>query len=190
MAKYLAGSVSQSKGRYREQNDEYLRSVARRITRIPKEILEAAMKEALVTAVEETFQDSGNAAWHWSVGTLVSPGTAPRTEAKIRYGQDPIGHRGDEGMNEEWVIEDVLNAGFERIEQLVHQERHVALTLYNPIDPHGNYGLNAELNKITPEELSHAALEKARVASSKAMDSAQTFDYGSGAKTYRSGKEV
>ena len=187
----LSSTVARSKSRYKDKNDEYLRSVARRITRIPKEILEAALKEALGTAVEGTYQDSGNAAWHWSVGTLASPGEAPRTEAKIRYGWDPVGFRGDEGANEEWVINDVLDAGFNRIEHLVYTERHVALTLYNPIDPEGGYGHNAELHKLKPEELARAALEKARIAASKAEDKARTFDKGGANETtYRAGKRI
>lgn len=190
-SRHLSNGVSRSKSRYREENDEYIRSVARRITRIPKEILAAAMKEALLTAAESTHQDSGNAAWHWSVGTLASPGQAPRTEGRVRYGQTPIGHRGDEGINADMVIDDVLNDGFERIDQMVFVERHVTLTLYNPIDPDGMYGMSAGLQDIRPEELSRNALEKARVAASKAMDEARTFNKGTYAEaTYQSGKRI
>lgn len=88
------------------------------------------------------------------------------------------------------VTSDTLRYGFVFIDHHVYKLRHVALTLFNPIDPDKVYGERAFQNGITPETLSHDALEKARIAGSKALNTAKSFDWGSGSGTFRGNKEV
>jgi hypothetical protein len=190
MTRLLSDKVSRSTSRYKEANEEYLRQVSRRLNLVGKDILSAALKEALTTAVNSTKQDSGNAAWHWSIGTLASPGRGMRKDPEVLYGMAPIGYRGDKGANSVEVTADTLKEGFAFIDHNVYRLRHVALTLFNPIDPDGAYGQRAFQNNITPETLTHDALEKARIAGSKAMNAARTFDWGSGTATFRGNKEL
>lgn len=164
---------------YTAQNEATVRGVMRRLTRAPKMILEAAAQEALQTALEITVQDSGNAAWHWTiVGFRGSD--APdirRVPFGDRRGQSPIGVRGDGGMNAAAVRGAALRDGYKVIHDMVWVKGRVAFTIYNDIVRNGSkeYQANAEITAGVMTEVATAALERARLAASKARTTADSY---------------
>jgi|CEGF01.1.fsa_nt_gi hypothetical protein len=191
MAKLLSSEVTRRRGAYSNQNEEYLKSVTRRLTRAPKEILEAAMKEAAYWAVTATIQDSGNAAWHWSItGFRQADERTDRMSLRQRYNVWPVGDRGDKGANRSEVLADTIPAMNHQIEDMIYRQGRVAFTLFNPIDPASKYGERAGMGEISPEMLTHHAMEKARVAASKKENELQSFNDGTGSKRYQAGERV
>ena len=165
---------------YDKQNMEVIRSVMRRLNRAPKDILAASAKEALYTAVTSTEQDSGNAAWHWTiVGFRASDKPdVRRIPFSIAYGQSPIGERGDKGDTSDQVIDAVLRDGYEVIDDMVLRKGRVAVTIYNDIVNsslgHNQYLERAGIDRSMMTEVARAALERARLAASKRRFSATT----------------
>ena len=165
---------------YDRQNEATIRSVMRRLTRAPKLMIEAAAREALYTAVTSTEQDSGNAAWHWTIVGFRGSDTpdSRRVPFSISYGDSPIGERGDRGENSDQVIDAVLRDGYEVIRDMVWRQGRVAFTIYNDIvnSPLGNnqYLERAGIDRAMMTEVARAALERARLAASKSRFSATT----------------
>lgn len=145
----------------------------RRLTRAPKDILEAAAREALYVAVNSTTQDSGNAAWHWTIvgfrGSDVPD--ARRVPFDVRYGDSPVGEQGDKGATSEAVINEVLDAGYAIIHDMVWRQGRVAFTIYNDMVnsdfASNDYLTNAGVNSGMMTKVAAAALERARLAASK-----------------------
>ena len=164
---------------YTAQNEAIVRGVMRRLTRANKSILEAAAQEALQTALEITVQDSGNAAWHWTiVGFRGSD--APdirRVPFDDRRGQSPIGNRGDGGMSADAVRDAALRDGYKVIHDMVWVQGRVAFTIYNDITRNGpkEYQENAGITAGIMTEVAAAALERARLAASKARTTSSSI---------------
>jgi hypothetical protein len=119
---------------FRQQNTAALKNVMTRLNQIPAQILKGAVKEAFRAAVESTTQDSGNAAWHWTVTGLRSRERVnPRLDFQVRYGMTPIGHRGDKGSNAMAVNGDVLAAGFAEIDRLIDVDGRKAIVIANTL---------------------------------------------------------
>lgn len=158
---------------YDRQNMEVIRGVMRRLNRAPKDILAEAAKEALYTAVHATKQDSGNAAWHWTIVGFRGSDKPDirRIPFDVRYGDSPIGEKGDKGATSEAVVNEVLAAGYEIIQDMIWRKGRVAVTIYNDIVDSDfasdNYLVNADINKGMMTEVARAALERARLASKK-----------------------
>jgi len=163
---------------YTAQNEAIVRGVMRRLTRAPKMILEEAAQEALRTALEITVQDSGNAAWHWTIVGFRDSDMPDirRVPFGDRRGQSPIGNRGDGGMNAEAVRSAALRDGYKVIHDMVWVQGRVAFTIYNAIVRNGTdeYQENAGITAGIMTEVAAAALERARLAASKARTTAGT----------------
>lgn len=161
---------------YTAQNEAIVRGVMRRLTRARKTILEAAAQEALSTALDITVQDSGNAAWHWTIvgfrGSDVPD--VRRVPFDDRRGQSPIGKRGDGGVNADAVRDAALRDGYKVIHDMVWVQGRVAFTIYNDIARNGSdeYQENAGVTAGIMTEVAAAALERARLAASKARTTA------------------
>ncbi len=150
---------------YRQQNDEYLKSIMRRLTRVPKEALAAALKTAVDVVLEETLQDSGNAAFHWEIINIRKKDQTVLGENASRdlRGSPPVGNRGDKGANRAAVIAAVKRRAYDRIEKLVFEQHSVSVTLYNPITPE-RYATNANIRDEMITEIAAKALNSARTA--------------------------
>lgn len=164
---------------YSAQNEAVVRKVMGRLTRTPKLILEAAAKEALQTALELTYQDSGNAAWHWTiVGFRGSDEPdVQRIPFSDRRGQGPIGSKGAEGANSAAVRDAVLRDGYQIIHHMVWVQGRVAFTIFNDITNNGSaqYQVNAGMTSGIMTKVAKAALERARLAGLKARSTADSI---------------
>lgn len=161
--------------RFKANNEAYLRQFTRRLTRAPKHVLESALKEAIHTAVTETSQDSGNAAWHWTITGFrqADVGGDPRQDFSVKYGQSPIGNKGDKGSNKAQVTTDTLESAYRKIHDMIWRQGRTAITLYNGI-PDGAYGMNAGVSEELVTDITAKALEKARLAAKKQT---QVFEF-------------
>lgn len=164
---------------YSAQNEAVLRKIMRQLTRANKVILEAAAQEALRTALDMTTQDSGNAAWHWTIvgfrgSDVPDVQRVPFTE---RYGQSPIGAKGSKGANADQVRSAALRDGYEVIHNMVWVKGRVAFTIYNDIANNGSaeYQENAGITAGIMTKVAAAALERARLAASKAKTTAASI---------------
>lgn len=164
---------------YTAQNEAIVRGVMRRLTRAPKLIIEAAAQEALQTAIEITVQDSGNAAWHWTIVGFRGSDVPDirRVPFGDRRGQSPIGNRGDGGMNAEAVRDAALRDGYKVIHDMVWVQGRVAFTIFNDIVNEGSkqYQFNAGVTPGIMTKVAEAALERARLAASKARSTADSI---------------
>jgi hypothetical protein len=161
-----------------KRNEELIRGAIRRLNKVPKEILEAALKEALTVAMQNTEVDSGNALYHWTIvgfrkSDVPDSGRVPFSDMR---GQSPIGNRGDAEKgkdNRMAVTVTTLQAGYAIIEKMVWQENRVAFTIYNDLFDTDleHYIKSSGINETTMGEISKAAAEKARVAGKKAKTS-------------------
>lgn len=164
---------------YTAQNEAVVREVMGRLTRTPKMIIEAAAQEALQTALEITIQDSGNAAWHWTIvgfrGSDVPD--VQRVPFGDRRGQSPIGARGDGGMNAGAVRDAALRDGYKVIHDMVWVKGRVAFTIFNDIVNNGSkqYQVNAGITPDIMTKVAAAALERARLAGLKKRSMADSF---------------
>ena len=120
---------------YTAQNEAIVRGVMRKLTRTPKLIIEAAAQEALQTALEITVQDSGNAAWHWTIvgfrGSDVPD--VQRVPFTDRRGQGTYRRTGAGGANASAVRDAVLRDGYKVIHDMVWVKGRVAFTIFNDI---------------------------------------------------------
>lgn len=164
---------------YTAQNEAIVRGVMRTLNRAPKLIIEAAAQEALRTALEITVQDSGNAAWHWTIvgfrGSDVPD--VQRVPFGDRRGQSPIGARGDGGMNAGAVRDAALRDGYKVIHDMVWVKGRVAFTIYNDIVRSGSdeYQANAGITAGVMTKVAAAALERARLAGLKKRSTADSY---------------
>ena len=148
------------------RNRAYLGDVIKRLNQIPKDILFDAVEAAFTTAVENTHQDSGNAAWHWTItGLRAKERVDERLDFSNKYGNSPIGYRDDKGTNENSVNMDTINHGLYVLEKLVYQDGRKAVSIVNNINP-DNYASNAKVDNSM--DVTKAALEAARLAAAKA----------------------
>jgi hypothetical protein len=163
--------------RFKEQNQKYIQGFAAGIRNASKYIAEAALKEAFHQAVTQTEQDSGNAAWHWTVVGFRKGEGSGRTEFSVKYGMAPIGDKGTAGANRTAVEATTLKEGFEIIHVMLFQQGRTAFTIFNGI-PEGRYALNAGIDTEAMAEITAHAMEKAKIAAKKATKSSTFFGYG------------
>lgn len=161
-----------------KRNEEAVRGLIRRLNYVPKEILEAAAKEALTEAMELTTVDSGNALYHWTIVGFRKRDIpdSKRVPFSNRKGQSPVGERGDakDGKDNRSVVSiSTAKEGYAAIERMVWVENRVAFTIYNDLfnTELTHYKKNSGFDEKSMAEISNAAREKARVASSKAKAS-------------------
>lgn len=148
------------------RNREYLGDVIKRLNQIPKDILFDAAEAAFTTAVENTHQDSGNAAWHWTItGLRAQERVDPRLEFSIKYGHTPIGYRDDAGTNEDAVNTATIDHGLSVLQRMVYQDGRKAVSIVNNINP-DNYASNAKVRNSM--DVTRDALAAARLAAAKA----------------------
>ncbi len=164
---------------YTAQNEAIVRGVMRKLTKTPKLIIEAAAQEALRTALEITVQDSGNAAWHWTIVGFRGSDTpdVQRVPFTDRRGQGPIGERGSGGANASAVRDVALRDGYKVIHDMVWVKGRVAFTIYNDIARNGTneYQENAGITAGIMTKVAEAALERARLAGLKARSTADSI---------------
>jgi hypothetical protein len=152
---------------YMSENRDLLKGVMNRLNKIPQDVLYDAVAEAFTTAVELTHQDSGNAAWHWTITGLRQVEAADtRLNFMQRYGQSPIGNRRDLGANTEAVNSNTISHGLGVLYKMVYQDKRKAIAIVNTINPE-NYRINAEVSN--PVEVTRAAHEAARMAVAKGL---------------------
>lgn len=164
---------------YAAHNEAVVRKAMARLTRTPKMIIEASAQEALQTAVDLTYQDSGNAAWHWTiVGFRGSDEPdVQRIPFSDRRGQGPIGDKGSAGMNSAAVRAAVLQDGYRIIHHMVWVQGRVAFTIFNDITNNGSkqYQVNAGVTSDIMNKVATAALERARLAGLKRRSTADSI---------------
>lgn len=126
--------------------------------------LESAVRAAFQELVEATHQDSGNAAFHWTIVGFRNSDQPDQSRVpfSVKYGQAPVGERGDEGANANAVVAATLQDGFEIIHDMIWRQGRVAFTVYNDIDD-DEYASRANIGDMT------RAMEKARVAAQVAV---------------------
>lgn len=93
-----------------------------RIAAIPSRMLAVAAHAAAATAVRETVQDSGNAAYQWAIGNV---------KYTPMYGVPPVGAKYSKGINSHLVLaaqEARIAASVERIKVTTRRVR-----IMNPI---------------------------------------------------------
>lgn len=148
--------------KFRAKNKAVLESYIYKLNQIPKDVLYAAVSTAFTTAVELTEQDSGNAAWHWTItGLRAMERNDPRLDFSLKYGKAPIGQKGDKGSNRESVVADTLAHGLAILDKLVYVDGRKAVTIANMINPMG-YRLNA--TPMHANQVTRGAHEAARRA--------------------------
>lgn len=148
---------------YQQRNATYLKKFMLKLNQIPKDVLFAAAKEAFMTAVEETHQDSGNAAWHWTfTGLRAMERSDPRMDFSVKYGMSPIGQRGDKGANSGEVTANTIAHGLEVLRRMIYDDGRKAVALANNID-NKYYQANANIN-VSARVLTRRAHEAARKA--------------------------
>lgn len=150
------------------KNSRYLKGVMMKLNQIPKDVLYEAAKEAFITAVEQTHQDSGNAAWHWTFsGLRAVERSDPRMNFSIKYGLSPIGQKGDKGQNRQAVNSDTIAQGLEMLRRLVYEDGRKAVTLVNLTPYRKKAQIEISANVLT--RMVHEAARRAAIKTQYAM---------------------
>lgn len=163
--------MSKGHDKFRSKNKAFLESVMFKLNQIPKDILYSSVSEAFVTAVELTKQDSGNAAWHWTItGLRAMERGDPRLDFSIKYGMSPIGNKGDKGANSEAVSAQTIEHGLSVLHRMIYQDGRKAVTIANTINSskYRKRALPATANMIT--KAAHEAARRAAIKTKYTMD--------------------
>lgn len=161
-------AYSAGRNKYAEKNKDELNKLIRRLNRVPKDILYAAVSEAFTTAVTETKQDSGNAAWHWTITGLRQreTGANSKLDFDVKYGQTPIGQRGDHGGNSVAVLASTIEDGLAILRTMIYDKNRKGVVIFHGLDD-SDYAARANITGASLE-ITKAALEGARMAAAKA----------------------
>ena len=117
------------------RNSDYAKKLTKLFSKLPTEAVKAASKAAYVSILENTVQDSGQAAYNWHAQI----NTTRQYPYQYVYGVGPVGYKGDKrssGFDRSIVIDDRAKVGPAKDVRFVF--------IYNPMwDP--DHAANAQL---------------------------------------------
>ncbi|MGD2065548.1 MAG: hypothetical protein PVI43_00075 [Candidatus Bathyarchaeota archaeon] len=122
------------------KNSNYAKKLTNMLGKLPSEAVKATGRGVYLSVLQNTRQDSGQAAYNWKT----SLNTTQQRRYSHIYGQGPVGYKGEK-RSSRGMTDIVIDDRYKTFDDKLHFNKNVRFVLiYNPLeDP--DHASNAEL---------------------------------------------